>query len=222
MENTYVSRIDQPKVPAVSGTGAFVAAFFLFWLALILVLGARSAFVAPQGAPPLALLIGLLAPLSLFLLGYWTIQPLREFILSADLRLIVGIQAWRWAGFGFLTLYTYKVLPGIFAWPAGLGDMAIGITSPLVLSALLRQPNFAKSKRFVAWNLSGILDLTVAVSIGALVPLLAPNFYGTVSSSPMTQLPLVLIPAYLVPTFLMLHLTALFQVRRSTLIQTSN
>ena len=92
MENTIISRVDQPKVPAVSGTGAFVAAFFLAWLALIFVLGSRGVFVAPRGAPPLALLIGLLAPLSLFLLGYQTIPPLREFILSADLRLIVGCR----------------------------------------------------------------------------------------------------------------------------------
>ena len=98
------------------------------------------------------------------------------------------------------------------AW--GLGDMAIGVTAPLVLAALLRRPGFAASKSFVAWNLSGILDLTVAVSIGALVPLLAPNFYGAVSTAPMTQLPLVLVPTYLVPTFLILHLTALFQARR--------
>ena len=214
MENTVMSRVDQPKVPAVSGIDIFVAVFFLGWLALIFVLGARGMFVAPQGAPPLALLIGLLAPLSLFLLGYRTIPPLREFILSADLRLIVGMQAWRWAGFGFLTLYFYGVLPGIFAWPAGLGDMAIGVTARLVLAALLRRPGFAGSKSFVVWNLSGILDLTVAVSIGALVPLLAPNFYGAVSTAPMTQLPLVLVPTYLVPTFLMLHLTALFQARR--------
>ena len=81
MANTVISYVDQPKVPAVSGTGAFVAVFFLAWLALIFVLGARGAFVAPQGAPPLALLIGLLGPLSLFLLGYWTIRPLREFVL---------------------------------------------------------------------------------------------------------------------------------------------
>jgi len=123
----------------------------------------------------------------------------------------VGIQAWRWAGFGFLTLYAYRILPGIFAWPAGLGDMAIGITAPLVLASLLRKPNFAAGKRFVTWNLLGILDLAVAVSIGALVPILAPNFYGTVTTAPMSQLPLILIPAFLVPTFLMLHLTALFQ-----------
>lgn len=92
--------------------------------------------------------------------------------------------------------------------------MAIGVTAPLVLSALLRRPGFAASKSFVAWNLSGILDLTVAVSIGALVPLFAPYLYGAVSTAPMAQLPLVLVPTYLVPTFLMLHLTALFQARR--------
>ena len=214
MGNTIASRIDQPRVPAVSSTGTFVAGFFLAWLAVIFVLGARGVFVQPLGAPPLALLIGLLAPLSLFLVGYRTIPRLREFILSADLRIIVGIQAWRWAGFGFLTLYFYKILPGIFAWPAGLGDMAIGVTSPLVLYALLRRPDFAGGKRFVAWNLSGILDLTVAVTIGALVPLLAPHFYGPVSTAPMTELPLLLVPTFLVPTFLMLHLTALFQARR--------
>jgi hypothetical protein len=222
MENTLRSSVYQPKAPAVSGIGVVVAAFFLAWLALIFVLGARGAFIAPRGAPPLALLIGLLAPLGLFLLGYRIIRPLREFVLSADLRIIVGMQAWRWAGFGFLTLYFYGVLPGIFAWPAGLGDMAIGVTSPLVLAALLREADFAASKRFVAWNLSGILDLIVAVSIGALVPLLAPNFYGAVSTAPMAQLPLVLVPTYLVPTFLMLHLTALFQARRLAANSTAN
>ena len=212
MEN-ILPRINQSKASIPSATGSYVAAFFLAWLVFIFALGARGVFVAPKGAPPLALLIGLLAPLTLFLLAYRTIPPLRQFILSADLRLIVGIQAWRWAGFGFLTLYTYRILPGIFAWPAGLGDMAIGATAPIVLARLLRRPNFAASKSFVAWNLSGILDLTVAVTIGALVPLLAPNLFGPVSTSPMAQLPLVLIPAFLVPTFLMLHLTALLQAR---------
>jgi hypothetical protein len=214
IETTGTSEIDRRKAPTIPATRSLVAAFFLVWFALIFVLGARGVFVAAQGAPPLALLIGLLAPLSLFFLGYFAIRPLREFVLSADLRIVVGIQAWRWAGFGFLALYAQGVLPGIFAWPAGLGDMAIGMTAPWVLSGLLRQPGFASGKRFVAWNLSGILDLAVAVSIGALVPLLAPHFYRTVSMAPMSQLPLVLIPTYLVPAFLMLHLTALFQARR--------
>ena len=214
MANAVAMHTGQPKVSAAPGIGTFVAAFFAAWFALVFVLGARGAFVAAPQAPPLALLIGLVAPLTLFLVGYRIIPALREFVLSADLRLIVGIQAWRWAGFGFLSLYTYGVLPGIFAWPAGLGDMAIGVTAPLVLAALLRRPDFAASKRFVLWNLSGILDLAVAVSIGAVLPGFAPSLFASASPGAMTRLPLILIPAFLVPTFLMLHLTALFQARR--------
>ena len=215
MANTIASHAGPSKLPAVSSIRGLIAFLFAAWLALVLILGARGAFVAERGAPTLALLLSLVGPLTLFFVGYQTVRPFREFVLSADLRIIVGMQAWRWAGFGFLTMYTYRVLPGIFAWPAGVGDMLVGITAVTVLASLLRNPDFAASKRFVLWNLLGILDLAVAVSIGAVVPLLAPNLYGTVTTSPMSQLPLVLIPAYLVPTFLMLHLTALFQSGRA-------
>jgi hypothetical protein len=214
MANTLASHLDQPKIPAASGMGTLIAGIFLAWLALVFFLGSRGAFIASPGAPPLSLLIGLVAPIVLFLVGYWGSQSFREFVLSIDLRFIVALQAWRWAGFGFLTLYAYKILPGLFAWPAGLGDMAIGVTAPFVLAALIRKPGFAAGRSFLAWNLSGILDLTVAVSIGAVVPLLAPNLFGSVTTSPMSQLPLLLIPVYLVPTFLILHFTALFQARR--------
>jgi hypothetical protein len=70
-------------------------------------------------------------------------QSLREFVLSLDLRLIAGMQAWRWAGLGFLSLYAQRVLPAVFALPAGLGDMAIGVTAPWIILALVRQPGFA-------------------------------------------------------------------------------
>ena len=212
--NTVVTRVGEPRLSAAPGIGTFVAGFFAVWFAVVFILGARGAFISALGAPPLALLTGLVAPLSLFVLGYRFIPALREFVLSADLRVIAGLQGWRWAGFGFLSLYTYGVLPGIFAWPAGLGDMAIGVTAPLVLASLLRRPDFAASRRFVLWNLSGILDFVVAVSIGAVGPLVAPSLFAATPTSPMTHLPLILIPAFLVPTFLMLHITALLQARR--------
>lgn len=215
MTNTIAAHIDQPNAPSALGAGTFVATFFAAWLALVLVLGANGTFEAAPGAPPLALLIALLAPLGVFLVGYRSSTSLRAFVRSADLRVIAGLQAWRWAGFGFLALSSYKVLPAIFAWPAGLGDMTIGVTAPLVLMGLLRRSDFAASKRFVAWNLGGILDLAVAVTIGAVGPLVAPSFYS-VSTNPMSRLPLVLIPTYLVPAFLMLHFSALIQARRLT------
>ena len=106
------------------------------------------------------------------------------------------------------------MLPGLFAWPAGLGDIAIGVTAPWIVLALIRRPDFAWSKTFVAWNLLGLLDLVVAVGTGALSSGLATGVAGEITTGPMAQLPLVLIPAYLVPIFITLHLTALLQARR--------
>jgi hypothetical protein len=132
-----------------------------------------------------------------------------------DLRLVAAIQAWRMAGLGFLSLYAYKVLPAVFALPAGLGDMAVGITAPWMILALLRQPGFAGSAAFVRWNVLGIADLVIAISIGTVSSLFATGAAGEISTGPMATLPLLLIPAFLVPLFLMLHTAALMQSRRA-------
>jgi hypothetical protein len=116
------------------------------------------------------------------------------------------------AGIGFLALYAQGQLPGLFAWPAGLGDIAIGITAPWIVLALIRQPEFAVGRLFVVWNLLGILDLVIAVGTGALSSGLAPGIAGELTTTPMALLPLVLIPAYFVPIFIMLHLSSLFRL----------
>ena len=136
-----------------------VATALTVWLLLVLSFGAAGAFVGPPGTPPLPIAIGVAAPLVLFFAWLRLSQSFREFVLSLDLRLIAGIQAWRWAGLGFLSLYAYKVLPAVFALPAGLGDMAIGVTAPWMILALVRQPGFAASGTFIRWNVLGILDL---------------------------------------------------------------
>jgi hypothetical protein len=191
-----------------------VASVLTVWLLLVLSLGAAGAFVGPPGTPPLPIAIGVAAPLVLFFASLRLSQSFREFVLSLDLRLIAGIQAWRWAGLGFLDLYAYKVLPAVFALPAGLGDMAIGVTAPWIILALVRQPGFAASGTFIRWNILGILDLVIAVSIGALSAFFATGASGEISTAPMATLPLLLIPAFLVPVFLMLHTAALMQSRQ--------
>jgi hypothetical protein len=84
-----------------------------------------------------------------------------------------------------------------------------------MLAGLARQPGFAGARRLAPWNVLGILDLVVAVSAGAAVPLLFPNFAGAISTDAMTKLPLVLIPGLFVPGYLILHLIALIQARRT-------
>ena len=191
-----------------------VTAALTVWFLLVLALGAAGAFVGPPGTPPLPIAIGVAAPLVLFFASLRLSQSFREFILSLDLRLIAGMQAWRWAGLGFLSLYAQKVLPAVFALPAGLGDMAIGITAPWIILALVRQPGFAASSTFIRWNILGILDLTIAIGIGTASAFFATGAPGEISTAPMATLPLLLIPAFLVPLFLMLHTAALMQSRR--------
>jgi hypothetical protein len=193
----------------------FIAGVLAIWFVVICLLGATGAFVRPPGTLPIPVLIGAAAPLALFLAAYWIWPAFGAYVLSIDLPLASAIQACRAGGLGFLALYAHGVLPGAFAWPAGLGDLAIGVTAPWVALALVRRPGFASSKVFVAWNLLGILDLLVAVGIGGLHSVLAS--IGELTMGPMAQMPLVLIPAYLVPLFIMFHLTALFQVRRQPL-----
>jgi hypothetical protein len=191
-----------------------VATALTAWFLLILSLGAAGAFVGTAGTPPVSIGIGVAAPLLLF--GAWMqlSKSFREFVLSLDLRLIAAMQAWRWAGLGFLSLYAHGVLPAVFALPAGLGDMAVGVTAPWMILSLIRNPDFAASATFIRWNLFGILDLVVAVTIGALSTLFATGAPGEISTAPMAELPLLLIPAFLVPFFLMLHIAALLQGRQ--------
>jgi hypothetical protein len=191
-----------------------VAIALAVWLLLVLSLGAVGAFVGPPGTPPLPIAIGVSMPLVFFFVWLRLSPSFREFVLSLDLRFIVAMQAWRWAGLGFLDLYAYKVLPAVFALPAGLGDMAIGVTAPWIILSLVRQPGFAGRGTFIRWNVLGILDLLVAVSIGSVSTLVATGAPGEISTAPMATLPLLLIPAFLVPFFLMLHTTALMQSRQ--------
>ncbi|GAB3792177.1 hypothetical protein [Dyella agri] len=184
------------------------------WFSLVLLLGASGAFVGRPGQPPVAIAIGFGAPLLLFFAWLRLTPSFRAFVLSLDLRLITGMQAWRWAGLGFLSLYAHGVLPAMFALPAGLGDMAVGFAAPWMILALVRRPEFAASRAFVRWNVLGMLDLAVAVALGTLSASLSTGAPGEITTAPMATLPLLVVPVFLVPLFLMLHTAALMQSRR--------
>lgn len=214
MASTVLPRPAESQPSWLSGIGLTVTLVLTAWFLLVVSLGAVGAFISRPGTPPVGIAIGVGAPLLLFFAWLRLSPSFRDFVLSLDLRLIAGIQAWRWAGLGFLSLYAYNVLPGIFALPAGLGDMAIGFTAPWVILALVRRPDFATSAAFIRWNVLGILDLAVALTIGTLTAALSTGAPGEISTAPMATLPLLVIPAFLVPLFLMLHTTALMQSRQ--------
>lgn len=194
---------------------SLIATVLAIWFGLVFLLGASGAFVRTPSQPPLPILIGAMTPMIVFVAAYLGSGAFRTSIRSADLGLLTAIQAWRAGGLGFLALYAHGILPGLFALPAGLGDIAIGVTAPWVALALVRRPGFAASRPFIVWNILGIADLVIAVSMGALSSGFIFGHNGGITTAAMAQLPLVLIPAYLVPLFIMLHVAALIQARGS-------
>jgi hypothetical protein len=226
MLNAVSSRSEHLNHSTPSNVRWSVAIVLTLWLAVAFWLGRHEVFVTPRGTPPLALLAAVVVPIGVFLLAYWISRSFHDFVLAADLKLLTATQSWRFAGFGFLALHALGLLPGYFAWPAGLGDMAIGLTAPWVVVALSQKPRFAASKTFVAWNIFGIFDFAVlAIGMGAIAPLFFVRLAQTVTpqmtaAAPMRHLPLVLIPTFFVPMFTIFHLVALFQARRLSSSQT--
>jgi hypothetical protein len=197
-----------------SSVRSVVTVALALWLGLVFLLGTQGGFVRPPDSPPLPIFFGFAIPLVVFFAAYFGWSAFRAFVLGADLRLAAAIQAWRSGGLGFLSLYAYGVLPGLFAFPAGLGDIAIGVSAPWIVLGLIRHPSFATSRRYVIWNIMGIIDLVVAVAMGTICSGFIHGLTGNVTTSPMSKLPLVLIPVYFVPLFIMLHFTALSQARQ--------
>jgi hypothetical protein len=127
---------------------------------------------------------------------------------------LVGLQAYRVLGGNFIVLWAFGAIPGVFALPAGLGDMAVGI---LALPAAIAVASGTQSGRAaaVAWNLLGIADLTIAVTLGALT---APGPLQALALDHPNLLvgayPTVMTPAFAVPLSLILHGLSLRQLRR--------
>ncbi len=185
-------------------TGGLIAAWFIFALSA----SALHLFKTDPEVPPLALGLAVLIPLVVFVLWFATSAGFRQFALSLNPGILTFVQSWRIAGFVFLALYTVGLLPGVFALPAGWGDIAIGATAPL---AALKLANFSRRRGFVFWQVLGIFDLVMALTLGTTARWISPN---EVSTALMTVLPLSLIPTFAVPLLIMLHVVCIAQARR--------
>jgi hypothetical protein len=201
-----------PLAPSRARNPTLLVFALAAWFVAVLALGAAGAFMAPPRTPPLALLIGFVAPIAAGVIAYRASAGFRDWVLGIEPRLLVALNAWRFGGFAFVALSVWGVLPGFFAWPAGLGDMAIAATAPWMLGRLAESRSFASSRAFARWNRLGLFDLFVAISLGAIGGFLASD--APVTTAPMATLPLVLIPVFFVPIYVLIHFALLAQAKR--------
>ncbi len=171
----------------------FCALLFIVWLAATPLL-AQSGFFRGAGIP-IALFLTLIFG---FVLMFS--QTFRKLLTITPMHWIIGIQVFRVLGGVFLIGYAQGQLPGIFALPAGIGDVLTGITAPLVAYWSYKKGKGARLIAYI-WCTFGTLDLLDAITLGTLT-----NFIKTEPTTALlAALPFVLIPAFGVPRSLVLH-----------------
>jgi hypothetical protein len=188
--------------------GKLTAGLVGAWFIASLTTSALHGFQTDPGRPPLPFGFAVLIPIGLFVLWFAVSKGFRQFVLDLNPRTLTFVHSWRLAGFTFLVLYSYGILPGLFALPAGWGDIAIGATAPFV-AMTLANPSHRKS--FIFWHALGVLDLVNAIALGTAAQLIQ---LGGIPTTAMTVLPMSLIPTFAVPLLLILHIICIAQAVR--------
>jgi hypothetical protein len=201
----------QPERRRIVGAAAVILAV---WFLGAIALGASGAFYTTASDLP-TLQFGVFLPILIGALLIWRSPLVRRIIDAVPQQWLVSVQLYRALGVVFLILYAGGNLPGLFAWPAGVGDIVVGLMAPVIGLAYARDP--LKNGDLVrGWNLFGIADLAVAVGAGFLTaPSLLQPFAVEPPNDLITHFPLVLIPVLLVPVSILLHLASLAKLRRS-------
>ncbi|HYE37322.1 hypothetical protein [Methylocaldum sp.] len=185
-----------------------VSAGIIGWFVVAVMLALLGAYHAASDRIP-TIQYGIFVPIIIGVLLFYRSPTVRRLIGVVPQHWLVGIQVYRALGVIFLILYASGKLPGLFAWPAGLGDMLVGIFAPFVALAYARGPRENRDWIY-AWNIFGLVDLAVAVGMGFMTsPSSLQRFAFYLPNELITMFPLVLIPTFLVPVSVMLYLASL-------------
>src|SRR5207253_2863913 len=114
----------------------------------------------------------------------------------------------------FLVLMSFGLLPGTFAWPAGIGDLIVGAYAPFVVLAISRRlPGW--QRQVLVLNVLGLLDFVGAIGGGVLSGRSPIGILrGEVTTDIMQALPLSMIPTFAVPFWIVLHIISLVKLRK--------
>jgi hypothetical protein len=127
---------------------------------------------------------------------------------------LVALQLYRIFGSWALAAALRGALPLVFGVPAGIGDTLTGLIAVPAAIAVATGTAQGRSAA-IAWNILGLADLVVAVTLGAIT---SPGpFQLIVPHEPSIGAgvyPGVLTPAFVVPSSILLHFLSLRQLRR--------
>lgn len=177
------------------------------WLAVVWSASINGIFSATSGLPvlPVAIIAPVIvgAPLLLFS------KRVGQVLDAMPASWLVGLQIYRVLGVTFLAAALRGALPALFGYPAGIGDALTGIFALPVAIAVTAGTAEGRGAA-VAWNLFGLADLALAITLGIIT---SPGpLQLVVTNAPsigVSGYPSVLTPAFAVPSSILLHLLSL-------------
>jgi len=177
----------------------------MVWFFAALWLGVSGAARGGVGKPPLLLAAAVTLPLLVFAADGRSGWRLFRGLAQLSLPALIAMQTFRVGGVFFVIAWMHGDLPGAFALPAGLGDIAIGAAAPFVAAAVADGKRRAPAVA-VAWNLLGVVDLIAALFLGVSHSSSSVGVLATgVTTDTLAVYPFSLIPMFLVPLAFMLH-----------------
>ncbi len=187
-------------------------ATFAVWGTFVTTLAVNGAFVTPAGDAPLGIILALTMPPILFLGAHAFFPSVRTWVSNVDLGIVTGLQITRTLGIAFVILWAFGELPAVFAFPAGLGDVAVALAAIPVTIAVTRQSaGWKNASRALVF--AGLADFAAAIATGILsVPGRPLAFEGAPAPTALETIPMVLVPALLVPTYIILHVIVLIRI----------
>ena len=201
---------DSDRRRTVRATAAVLAGWFVLAVGLAL----AGVYNSSTSRIP-TIQFGIAVPILFGCLMIWRWPAASRLINAVPRRWVIAIQFYRVEGVTFLVLFSVHLLPGMFALPAGVGDVTVGLLAAAIAIGATggRQLN---PKTVLRWNLLGIADLIVAVSAGFLTsPSAFQMFAFDRPNELISAFPLVLIPTFLVPLAILLHIISLIQIGRA-------
>jgi hypothetical protein len=161
---------------------------------------------------------GKLGPAGGALIGFmWIVPPLivwlkRDWFKGLNQKPIVGLQIFRLIGAFFLVEMFRGNIPGSFAWPAGVGDIMVG------LFAVVLFLNFDKipESRLVVLIVLGILDFLSAFFFGFTSFEGPAQLFAVGFDNKANLFPTGVIPFFLVPYAITYHIISLINLNNDT------
>jgi hypothetical protein len=190
------------------------AVLLIGWFAVSMALTLVGAYEGALDRPP-SVQYGFLVPVAIAAVLIWRSDTVAHIVDAVPQHWLIGVQVTRALGSVFLVLYAAGQMPGLFAFPAALGDLAVAGLAPVVAYAAARDPE-GSAKRIAAWNLLGIADFVAAFAAGIATgssPLQVAAFDNP--NGLIDVYPLALIPVFLVPLWTILHIVSLTKLRRA-------